>query len=182
MGKWAEVDCRCPNRRPLPDSDLMFQPHRNKRRLNKRERAEVAEWERTTKNMYECGHRNGAVLQFWPGNFIHVGDLIGRIFKKEHETFPIFIRAGDWRCYTDELLLIPSDEAQMWLLEIEEIQRALEGAGNLPNEKIRAFVTEFCREDPDLESSLKKLHEALADAARLCHASIETRNPIRLLW
>ena len=35
---------------------------------------------------------------------------------------------------------------------------------------------------PDLESTVKKIIEALMEAAKLCRASIETGNPIRLLW
>jgi hypothetical protein len=37
-------------------------------------------------------------------------------------------------------------------------------------------------EQPNVESTIRKIAEALADATRLCGASIETRNPIRLLW
>jgi hypothetical protein len=35
---------------------------------------------------------------------------------------------------------------------------------------------------PDVESTVQKIIEALNDAAKLCRASIETRDPIRLLW
>jgi hypothetical protein len=37
-------------------------------------------------------------------------------------------------------------------------------------------------EQPNVESTIRKIAQALADATRLCGASIETRNPIRLLW
>ncbi len=35
---------------------------------------------------------------------------------------------------------------------------------------------------PDIETTLEKVIEALTDATKLCRASIETGNPIRLLW
>lgn len=218
MGKWAEVHCDCPNRVPLPGSDFYFgEPHRRKRRLTKKEREEVEEWERTTKNMFECGHRSGVIIEFWPGDIIHLGNLIGSVIRDESSTFEIFAKVGDWRCYEDELLLLPPDEADLWLIEIDEIQRALQGFGNLPQDKIGKLIVGFYRDDldsrldleswldevaaklpfaqvvplkrnvqqskrPELESSVEKIMEALTDGARLCRASIETGNPIRLLW
>ena len=189
MGKWAEVNCCCPNRRPLPDSDLMF----------------------------ECGHRRGVVIELSPHDIIHVGNLISRVFKEESEAFEIFTRVGDWRNYEDELLPISPDESRMWLLEIEEIQNALEGFGNLPYKLVNKLVQEYLREDlgsrielenqldevaakmpfapvvslkqnveqderPTPESSMLRLRKVLDDATRLCNAGIETGNPIRLLW
>jgi hypothetical protein len=148
MGKWAEVHCVCPNRVPLPGSDFYFdEPHRNKRRLTKKEKAEVAEWKRTTKDMFECGHRSGIVIEFWPGDIIHLGNLIGSIFRDESGTFEVFAKVGDWRCYEDELLLIQPDEASLWLMEIEEIQRALLGFSNLPQDKMERLIVEFYRDD-----------------------------------
>jgi hypothetical protein len=218
MGKWSEVHCDCTNRVPLPGSDFYFdKPHRNKGRLTKKEKAEVEEWERTTKNMFECGHRSGVVIEFWPGDIIHLGKLIGSVFLDESGMFEVFAKVGDWRCYEDELLLIQPDEASLWLMEIEEIQRALLGSENLSPDKIARLIVEFYRDDlgvtldlerrldevvakvsfaqviplkrnvqqskrPDLESTVEKIVEALTDAARLCRASIETGNPIRLLW
>ena len=187
-------------------------PHRNKRRLTKKERDEVEEWERATKDMFECGHRDGVVLELWPGDIIHLGNLLGSIFG-----FEVFARVGDWRYYEDELLLIGPDEAALWLREIDEVHRALQGAGNLPREELEKLARELFREDlasrldleqrldavqerapfaqvtplkrnlmemerPDAESSRRKMAMALADAAGLCRASLETGNPIRLLW
>ena len=218
MGKWAEVHCNCPDRVPLPGSDFYFgAPHRNKRRLTKKEREEVEEWKRTTKNMFECGHRSGVVIEFWPGDIIHLGNLIGSLFRDESATFEVFAKVGDWRCYEDELLLILPDEAALWLLEIDEIGRGLSGFGNLPQGKMERLILEFFRDDlgsrlalvrqldevgakmpfaptvplkrnvqqskrPDIESTVEKISEALGDAAKLCRASMEIGNPIRLLW
>jgi hypothetical protein len=148
MGKWVEIHCDCPNRVPLPDSDFYFdEPHRNKRRLTEKEKAEVEEWKRTTKNMFECGHRSGVVIEFWPGDIIHLGNLIGSIFRDESGTFEVFAKVGDWRCYEDELLLIQPDEASLWLMEIEEIQRALQGFDNLSQDKIEKLIVEFYRNE-----------------------------------
>ncbi|MCA1621674.1 MAG: hypothetical protein LC795_20860 [Acidobacteria bacterium] len=147
MGKWAEVHCDCPNRVPLAGSDFYFdKPHRNKRRLTKKERGEVEEWERAAKNMFECGHRSGVVIEFSPGDIVHLGNLLGGIFRDENGMFEVFAKVGDWRCYGDELLLIQPDEAGLWLMEIEEIQRALGGFGNLPQDKIERLLSEFYRD------------------------------------
>jgi hypothetical protein len=35
---------------------------------------------------------------------------------------------------------------------------------------------------PDVESTVEKITKALTDAVMACEASIETGNPIRLLW
>ena len=82
MGKWVQVYCSCENRTPVPNSDSSFgRPHRKKRRLTNIEKQEVEEWERSEKNMYECGHRNGAVVEFSPGDIIQLGDLIASVFR-----------------------------------------------------------------------------------------------------
>jgi hypothetical protein len=148
MGKWSEVYCNCPNRVPLPGSDSYFdEPHRNQRRLTKKETAEVEEWKRTTMTMFKCGHRRGVVIELWPGDIIHLGKLIGNIFRDESDTFEFFTKVGDWGCYEDELLLIQSDEVSLWLMEIEEIQRALQGFENLPQDKIEKLIMEFYRDE-----------------------------------
>jgi len=193
---------------------MFGEPYRNKKHLTTKEMAEVKEWERTTKNMWECGHCSGLVIEFWPGEIIYLGYQIGRIFEGQ---FEIFTRVGDWRCYDDEQLLIEPVEAELWLLEIDELVRALNGFGNLPHEKVNKVITQFFHDElgrehelkarldeitakmpfapinsirtkieqsglPDLDSTINKIKGALTDAAGLCHASIETGNPIRLLW
>lgn len=145
------------------------------------------------------------VIEFWPGNIIHLGSLLD-------STFPVFTKVGDWRCYEDELLLIQPDEARAWLKEIEDLQRRLESTDQLDE-----LVSKYYQEDlgtrlylearldqagtempfarivplkrnlektprPDIESTIATINEALSDATKLCRASIETGNPIRLLW
>jgi hypothetical protein len=208
MGKWAEVDCDCANRTPLPGSEFFHEPYGNKRWLTRREREEVEEWERTTKDMYACGHRNGVVIELGPDHIIHLGYLIGSIFKDLGNAFEVFVKVGDWRCNEDELLLIPPDEAALWLLEIEELQRAIQRLGDLPKNKVDKLIVEYYQDElslrldlkerlnrivllkqnllqsprPDLDSTIETIQEALADAAELCQASIRTGNAIRLLW
>lgn len=166
MGKWAEVHCACLNRVPLPGSHFYFdEPHRSKRRLTKKEKAEVEEWKRTTKNMFECGHRSGLIIELGPGDIIHLGKVLGSVFRDESGTFEVFAKVGDWRCYEDELLLIQPDEAGLWLMEIEESQRALKGFGNLPEDKIERLLLQFYRDDLgsrlDLERRLDEVAEKM---------------------
>jgi hypothetical protein len=163
MGRWAEVQCTCLNRTPLPGSDpISDRPHRKKQRLTKKQKAEVEEWEQTTMDMFACGHRRGVVIEFWPGNIIHLGHLLGTIFPDS--TFEVFTKVGDWRCYEDELLLIQPAEADRWLGEIEEIQRAFEGAGNLPADKLDDLVSAYYRDEFGARLSLEaRLKQAEAE-------------------
>jgi hypothetical protein len=167
MGKWAEVHCNCPNRVPLPGSDYMERPHRKKSNLTPKEQKEVLDWEHTLQDMFECGHRSGNVIEFWPGEIINLGNVLGRIFESESGAFEVFTRVGDWRCYEDELLLIQPDEAALWLMEIEELQKAFQGFGNLPHKKIEALTLELLRRDLagrlDLEA---RLDAALTDSTK----------------
>jgi len=203
----------------VPGSDFLSdRPYRNKRRLTNRERQEVEEWERTTKNMYECGHRKGILVEFWPGDIIYLGYLIDHVFQDKANIFKVFSKVGDWRCYEDELLLICQDEAGVWLLESDEIRHGLNGMGNLTPQEMRKLIVEFHRSEvgirsdlerrldkvakemsfapvvgmkrniaegpsqPDIEATIGKIGKALTDATTLCKTSIETGNPIRLLW
>ncbi len=78
----------------------------------------------------------------------------------------------------------PREGQSLWLLEIDELQKALEGRGNLDFRKVEKLIAEFSREpDPhDSQSSRQRLAETLHNAASLCQASAQTGNPIRLLW
>lgn len=161
-GKVGGIHCDCSTRVPLPDSDFYFdEPHRKNRRLTRKEKAEVDEWRRTNKKMFQCGHRSGVIIELNPGDIIHLGNLIGGIFPDN--TFEIFAKVGDWRCYEDELLLIPPDEAGLWLTEIEEVQRELQGLGNLVPDKKEKLIWEFYRDELgsrlNLESRLYEVAE-----------------------
>lgn len=133
MGPWAEVHCSCPNRVPVENSDEFFdRPHRRKHRLTKRHQQEVQQWEQSRKNLFQCGHRNGLVIELWPRHIIQIGSLLGTVFT---DTPPL--------------------------------------------QETATLVEAFAR--TEIERPLEKFMEALTDAARLCRASIETRNPVRLM-
>src|SRR5262249_115084 len=144
MGKWARVECTCPNRRPLPGSDPVSDlPHRRRgRRLSRTQRREQEEWERTLCDMYECGHPGGNVIQLWPGDIIRLGRILGKVFGAK-ELFPIFTIACDPQSYDGELLEISTEQARLWLLEVESLRRALAGEGNLPFDTVQTLMAEF---------------------------------------
>lgn len=119
--------------------------------------------------MFECGHRSGLVIELWPGEIVYLGYLIGRVFEGE---FEIFARAGDWRCYDDEELLIKPAEAELWLMEIDEFERALNGFGNLPHEKLNKVIVEFFRDELGREHELKARLDEIA--ANMPFAPINT--------
>ncbi len=146
MGKWAEVECVCPNRVRLPKSDpYLHRPYRRRGRLTEKEEAEVEEWKRTTENMFACGHRSGLIIELSPDGIIQLGKLLAKIFTTN--AFEVFAKVGDARCYEDELLLLQPQEAELWLLEIEELRRAFEGEGNLPYEALESLVLALYRDD-----------------------------------
>jgi hypothetical protein len=154
----------------VPNSDFIFgRPYRDKRRLTNKEKREVEEWEQTTRNMYECGHRSGNLIEFWPGEIVRLGNLIGSIFRGSSHQFEIFTRIGDWRCYEDELLLIPTDKARLWLTEIEEIRQGLQGLGDLPRRRIVKLISVFYRDElesrTELERRLGKAAEKMPSVA-----------------
>ncbi|MGE5571083.1 MAG: hypothetical protein ACM3S5_18770, partial [Rhodospirillales bacterium] len=62
-----------------------------------KQKQELENWEQTTQNMYRCGHRNGMVIELWPGDIIKLSRLITETFA--HEQFPVevFAKVGDWR-------------------------------------------------------------------------------------
>jgi hypothetical protein len=200
MGKWAEVACNCPDRMPLPGSDSLFdRPHRKQSRLTAEQQQEVERWEQTTMNMFACGHRHGMLIELWPGDIIHLGELLGTAGGVlEH-----FWTVGARMSYdnNDELLLLTPEEAEWWLQEIDEVRQALDGGGGLARTHLERTIEGFVDYERRLdkhpvywteqdlqatpmytERAMKRIREALDDAASLCHASIRSGNPIRLMW
>ncbi len=92
MGKWADVQCDCPTRVPLPGRFYFDEPHRKKRRLTRKQKTEVDEWNRTNKEMFQCGHRSGLIIELNPGDMIHLGNLIDSILPDS--TFEVFAKVG----------------------------------------------------------------------------------------
>lgn len=213
MGKWAEVPCICADRVPIRGSDPQFdRPHRNKRRLTKKQKQEVDEWQRTTEGMYRCGHRNGMVVELWPGDIIEISHLIAEAFHDDHLALHVFRKVGDWRSYKDDLLLIPPGEAEVWLLGLKRLMQAFRDTPHVFARRLLCKVLEReMSQREDLRSRLNQLAgsfaavgwlkenaqlseaanpdstsirilNALADAARLCSTSSETGSPILLHW
>ena len=81
------------------------------------------------------------------------------------------------------------------------MRRALDGGGGLAKTDVQRLVREFVEYERRLdkhpiywteqdlqatpmytERAMKRIRKALDDAASLCHASIRSGNPIRLMW
>jgi len=154
MGRWTEVHCACADRIPLPRSGSQHEPYGGKKHLSGRERMEREEWKATTRHMYACGHRNGVLVEFWPGSILRLGALIRSIFGDESDTFEILVRISDWSRYEDELLLLTPDEASLLRMEVAELQRALDGSRDLPRNRVEKLISEFLRAEMELRLTL----------------------------
>lgn len=178
VGKWCEVKCRCPNRVPIPGSDWWsysaYQDHQNKPRLAKT----PEEWEEKVKGMYECGHRDGVLIQLWPGDILGFGYALEAAFTKQPNQFEIFRRISNWKNYDDEYLALTPGDAALWQLEIEQLRSFLAGEEFLGWHQKEVFAREFVAGDllyGNVESTLE-------DALRLCETSGEIQSPIEFFW
>lgn len=178
MGKWCEVKCDCPNRRPLPGSQWLSYSEYQKCEKKPRLAKTPEEWGEKVKGMYECGHRDGAFIQFWQGDILMFGYALEAAFKKQPERFEIFRRISDWRNYDDEFLSLTPEEAALWQLEIEQLKRFLSSGEFLGWHEKETFDKEFAEDDllyGNIESTLE-------DALKFCEASSKTKNPIEFYW
>lgn len=214
MGKWSQVRCNCPNRIPLPNSSLRHQPYRNcpHKKLSNRQKREIKIWQENIESMYECGHRDGMLVQLYPGEIIKLGFVIKRVFKNDL-TFEVYPKVGNWRNYfsnglAEELRISPL-EAELWLMEVAELEKAFSQQGNLPYSQVQKLISilykrevrsvENLRQqletakivpflqniDLELQSpdvSLEEQFGVLKDTIALCQAAIKTGNSIELLW
>ena len=220
MGKWSQVCCNCHNRIPLPKSSWRDRPYRNScpQKLSPKKRREIEAWKNKIEGMYECGHRDGMLVQFGPIGIIKLGFVLKKVFADDF-LFEIYPRVGDWRNYFspnfDEELHISSEEAELWMMEAIELEQAFLSQGNVSYDKIQQVINilfsrkvetdgaykqrlealkgrGFIRIVPFLESLddatisrnsfLKEQFVAIAETKRLCQASIESGNPIEMLW
>ena len=149
MGKWAQVYCHCDNRTPVANSSRSARPYNKKRRLTNRQKHEVEEWQRTTERMYECGHRGGVVVEFYPGAIHLLGSVIASVLREQTGSFDIFSKVADPACYVDgdELLLICPGNARLWLLEVYEIRQGLQGIGEARLETFERVAVEIHRRE-----------------------------------
>lgn len=178
MGKWCEVKCNCLNRQRLPGSDFLNYSDYIKFVKKPRLAKTLDEWATKVKNMYECGHRDGAFIEFWPGDIMKFGYALESAFRDEPERFELFRRIANFRCYEDEYLALSPADAQLWQLEIEELKKLLNGEifrGWHQKETLdkELATVEFLYGDTD---------STLSDAEELCEASTVTGNPIEFLW
>ena len=173
MGKWSQVRCNCYNRIPLPKSGRRDRPYlnRTRRKLSSQQAREIEIWEKNAENMYECGHREGMLVQFWPGEIIRLGWVVNMIFKTDL-TFEIYPKVGNWRNYfSDELgkeLHISSQEAELWLMEAAELKQAFLGYGNIPYRQVRQIISTLYQVEAKSHNDLKqRLRSAVGGFARV---------------
>jgi hypothetical protein len=57
-----------------------------------------------------------------------VGQDLDRIYRQDPQVFEVFRRIGNPENYEDEYLSLSTDEAVLWQMEIEQIQRYLSAA------------------------------------------------------
>jgi hypothetical protein len=176
MGKWCEVKCNCLNRERVSGSDWpnygMYRQHFSGRVKPQ------SEWDEKIKGMYQCGHRDGAFVQFWPGDLLRIGLALEVAYREQPGYFDLFRRVSNWRNYEDEYLALSPDEATLWRLEIEQLQSYLSGHEYMGWREKEAFEKEL-GEDPFLYGDI---HKTLEDGFIFCDASAKTGNPIEFFW
>lgn len=177
MGHWISVKCNCPNRKPVPNNQWHDEPFRNQR-TDKHRRAIVAEWRRSVRDMYVCGHRGGVKLEFSPAALFRLGTALDQTFKHAPDRFEIFRKIPDPRQYRDESLVLRVEEAELWELEIDDLRRLLSDEGYMGWKEERIW-RQFWESH---ELPFGTVEKTLADAEALCRASRETGNPITFHW
>lgn len=179
MGRWCEIKCDCKNREPLPGSDWFSDdPLRQRKHLTIQQRRSREEWYEETRGMYECGHRKGLLLECWPGDLFSIGRALDAAYKESPEYFEVFRRIPNSHNYDDELLAISRDEANLWRLEIEQLQRYLSGEEYMGFHQQKIFER-VLEEHPFLYGDIQK---TLEDGLSLCDASARTGQPIEFFW
>jgi hypothetical protein len=179
MGKWCEVKCNCPDREPIPGSDWFSDdPLRQRKHLTIQQLRARNEWEKRVRGMDKCGHRNGLLLECWPGDLFMIGLALDVAYKDRPEYFEIFRRISNWRNYEDEYLAVSPEEASLWQLEIEQLKHYLSGEEFIGFYERQNFEKAL-GDDPFLYGDIQK---TLEDGMKLCEASATTNNPIEFLW
>jgi hypothetical protein len=158
MGKWAIVQCSCPNREPL----------------------EHSRW-----GVYACGHEDGAIVAFAPGDLVGYEQDFDRIYKDDAAMFQMWRRIGDWRNYDDEYLNLSPDEAAVWQLEIEQLQRFLSGEEFMGWNEMQLWNR--LREEEGHRYKRggyepSSVQEVISQGLALCRASAELGKPIKFFW
>jgi hypothetical protein len=152
MGRWCEVKCNCPNREPIDPYDKEGQ--------------------------YQCGHTAGLCFELWPGDLFAIGYALEFEFRHRRTEFAIFIKVGNWRIYHDERLVLSLEEAALWQLEIEQLQKYLTGENYLGWEESQGW-DEYFNKPRLLYGDVSK---TLLDGLKLCQASLQISQPIEFFW
>lgn len=159
MSVWVRVKCNCANRVPLKG-------------------ASIGDW-----GEFTCGHHDGAMISTSPNDLITYGYNLERIYKNQPLMFEVWRRLPKWRkvSHIADSLLLSSEDALLWQLEIEQLQGFLSGKEFMGWEELQLWNKlrkeerlSYARGDwepPDV-------NETLATGIALCRASQETRNPI----
>ena len=166
MGKWSQVRCNCHNRIPLSKSSWWDRPYRNscQQELSPKKRREIEAWKNNIESMYECGHRDGMLVQFGPINIIKLGFVIKKVFADDF-LFEIYPKVGDWRNYFspgfDEELHISPEEAELWMMEAVELEQAFLSQGNISYDKIQQVINILFYREAETDEAYKQRLESL---------------------
>jgi hypothetical protein len=161
MGKWCEVKCNCENRKPVYSSEKYKD--------------------------YKCGHKGGNYIEFAPNDLFRIGLALQDAFDKESQPFEIFTRIPNWRTYDDEYLALSEEERDLWEIEIQEVQKFINGEKFMGWDESHKFHL-YLEENELLaisieELSLKEaLEKTLKDGLSLIEASRTTKNLIEFYW
>ena len=156
MSAWVHVKCTCHDRHPVGN---------------------------TVYGAYSCGHEDGAIISLSPYNLILYGADLERIYKHQPEMFEVWRKIRAWRSLSYRLgdLLLQRDEALMWQLEIEQLQRFLSGEEFMGWGEMQLWNRLRDEERKSYERANDKpreVQDVLAEGLAICRASQETGNPI----
>jgi hypothetical protein len=178
MGRWCRVKCDCPNRKTVSGSGLASYSDYCKYIKKPRAAKTPEEWEEKVREMYECGHQDGCLLQFAPGGLLKISYALERAYKKQPDQFEIFRKIGQPDNYKDEHLALSKEQIILWQMEIEQLKNYLSSKEFMKFREREIFEKEMAESD----FLYKNTGETLEDALSLCEAALKTRNPIEFLW
>ena len=168
MGKWSQVRCNCYNRIPLPKSSWRDRPYysNNLQKLSSKKRREIEVWKNNIEGMYECGHRDGMLVQFGSSNIIKLGSVIKKVFADDF-LFEIYHRVGDWRNYFSpgfgEELHISPKEAELWMMEATELEQAFLSQGNISYDKVQQVINILFYREAESDRAFKQRLESVRE-------------------
>jgi hypothetical protein len=114
-----------------------------------------------------------------------VGQDLDRIYRQDPRVFEVFRRIGNPENYEDEYLSLSTDEAVLWQMEMEQLQRYLSAAEWMgwrerqTWDRLREHEAQLYRrggyDPPDYDA-------VLLDGLNLCAASAQMNKPIEFFW